>query len=83
MVWIDQEEYRTLKVEFYDRKNDLLKTLVYDGYRQYLDKYWYPAQMFMENHQTGKTTLLKWSGYKFKNGFKVRDFNKNSLKRAH
>ena len=83
VVWIDQEHYQTLKVDFYDRKNDLLKTLVYSGYNKYLDKYWYPDQMFMENHQTGKTTLLKWSGYKFKNGFKKRDFSKNRLKRAH
>lgn len=82
VVWIDQKEYRTLKVDFYDRKNSLLKTLVFKDYHQYLDQYWYPDQMFMENHQTGKTTLLKWSDYKFRNGFKARDFNKNSLKRA-
>jgi len=83
VVWIDQEEYRTLKVEFYDRKNALLKTLVMEGYHQYLDRYWYPDRMFMENHQTGKTTLLKWSGYRFRNGFSDKDFNRNSLKRAH
>lgn len=83
VVWIDQEEYRTLKVDFYDRKNDLLKTLVYEGYHQYLDQYWYPDRMFMENHQTGKTTLLKWSDYRFRNGFTTKDFNRNSLKRVH
>ncbi len=82
VVWIDQKEYQMLKIDFYDRKNTLLKTLVYKGYQKYLGQYWYPDQMFMENHQTGKTTLLKWSDYKFKNGFKDKDFNKNSLKRA-
>ncbi len=82
MVWLDKKEYRLMKIDFYDRKNALLKTQTFRGYHQYLGKYWHPDEMFMQNHQTGKTTLLKWSDYKFKNGFKDKDFNKNSLKRA-
>ena len=82
MVWLDKKEYRMMKIDFYDRKNALLKTQTFRGYRQYLNTYWYPDEMYMENHQTGKNTLLKWSDYKFKNGFKNKDFNKNSLKRA-
>jgi len=82
VVWLDKKEYRLLKIDFYDRKNTLLKTQVFRGYQKYLGKFWYPDEMFMENRQTGKTTLLKWSDYKFKNGFKDKDFNKNSLKRA-
>jgi outer membrane lipoprotein-sorting protein len=82
VVWLDKREYRMLKIDFYDRKNALLKTQTFRGYHQYLGKYWHPDEMFMENHQTGKSTLLKWSDYKFKVGFKDRDFNKNSLKRA-
>ncbi len=82
VVWLDKKEYRMLKIDFYDRKNSLLKTQVFRGYQQYLGKFWYPDEMFMENRQSGKSTLLKWSEYKFKNGFKDRDFNKNSLKRA-
>ena len=82
VVWLDKKEYRMLKIDFYDRKNALLKTQTFRGYKQYLGKYWYPDEMFMQNHQTGKSTLLKWSDYKFRVGFKDRDFNKNSLKRA-
>ncbi len=82
VAWLDKKEYRLLKIDFYDRKNTLLKTQTFRGYHQYLSQYWYPDEMFMQNHQTGKTTLLKWSDYKFKNGFKDKDFNKNSLKRA-
>jgi outer membrane lipoprotein-sorting protein len=82
VVWINKAEYRPEKVVFYDRKNTLLKTLTYDGYRQYLDKFWRADDMFMENHQTGKSTKLTWSNYQFKTGLKDRDFNKNSLKRA-
>lgn len=80
--WIDKSEYRQWKVEYYDRKNSLLKTLTAKKYQQYLDKYWRADQMYMVNHQNGKSTDLVWSNYKFQVGLKVRDFNKNSLKRA-
>lgn len=82
VAWINKAEYRPEKVVFYDRKNSLLKTLTYEGYQQYLDKFWRADQMYMENHQTGKSTTLTWSDYQFKTGLEDRDFNKNSLKRA-
>lgn len=82
VVWLAKDIYHPLKVEFYDRKNDLLKTLTYHEYTKYLEQYWRPARMEMINHQTGKSTTLTWEGYKFKNGFTERDFDKNSLKRA-
>ena len=82
VVWIDQDEYRINKVDFYDRKNSLLKTLTYSGYHKYLDQYWYPNEMFMVNHQTGKSTRLIWKNYTFRTGLKDKHFNKNSLKRA-
>ena len=82
LVWIDQAEYRPQKIEFYDRKKSLLKTLVFRDYQQYLDKYWRADEMFMENHQTGKSTLLTWEEYTFQTGLQDSDFTKNSLKRA-
>lgn len=82
IAWIDQEIYRPLKVEFYDRKNALLKTLTIKGYKKYLDKYWRPDSMLMVNHQTGKETELIWKNYKFNNGLTDRDFDQNTLKRS-
>ena len=81
LVWLDKEAYRLVKVEFYDRKSDLLKTLDVSGHQQYLDHYWRPDEMFMQNHQTGKSTRLLWSNYKFKTGLDEKDFNQNVLKR--
>jgi len=81
-VWIDQVEYRPWKVDYYDRKGSLLKTLVWRGYHQYLNKYWRADEMFMQNHQNGKSTLLKWTKYHFRAGLKDSDFNEASLKRA-
>jgi len=79
--WIDKAEYRVVKIDFYDRKDALLKTLTYSGYQEYIDYYWRPDEMFMQNHQTGKSTVLKWSNYKFKTAIAERDFNPNALSR--
>ena len=82
IVWLDKEMYQPNKLEFYDRKNALLKTLRFLNYGQYLDQYWRPGAMEMTNHQTGKSTTLTWTDYQFKNGLTDRDFDKNTLKRA-
>lgn len=80
--WIDQAEYRVLKTDFFDRKGDLLKTLTYHDYQQYLGQYWRSHRMSMINHQSEKTTELVWSNYQFKVGLDDADFNRNGLKRA-
>lgn len=82
VTWIDKEHFRTMKVEFYDRKGSLMKTLTYEGYHQYLEQYWRSDQMNMVNHQTGKSTVLEWTNYKFQTGLTDRDFDRNALKRA-
>ena len=82
VVWIDTDQYRSMKVVYYDRKNSLLKTLTYHEYNQYLNKYWRADKMSMINHQTGKSTDLLFNDYKLANGFSESDFNQNSLKRA-
>lgn len=82
IAWLDKEMYQPLKIEFYDRKRSLLKTLTQHEYKKYLDKFWRAGRLEMVNHQTGKSTTLLWQSYTFNNGFKSRDFNRNSLKRA-
>ncbi|PIE43120.1 MAG: outer membrane lipoprotein-sorting protein [Gammaproteobacteria bacterium] len=80
--WIDQNEYRTHKVEFYDRKKSLLKTLKLYMYKKYNNKFWRAHKSEMVNHQTGKSTDLIMANFKFKSGLKEKDFSQNSLKRA-
>lgn len=82
VAWYDKGEYRLQKVDFYDRKESLLKTLLYSNYERYMDKYWRALQMDMTNHQTGKSTTLFFSDYEFGVGLTDRDFDTNSLKRA-
>lgn len=82
VVWIDDQEFRSQKVDFYDRKGSLLKTLTFSDYRQYLGKFWRAHDLFMVNHLTGKTSRLLWSDFAFQTGLDEGDFTKASLRRA-
>ncbi len=82
IVWIDQAEYRFRKVEFYDRKNTLLKTLTTDDFQQHLGYLWRAGKQQMVNHQTGRVTDLLITDLAFGVGLADADFNKNALMRA-
>jgi len=82
VVWLDSEAYRMVRTEFFDRKQSPLKTLVAGDYQQFLGHYWRPGTMYMENHQTGQSTLLEWTDYQFKTGLSERDFRSQTLKRV-
>ncbi|HEX6259600.1 MAG TPA: outer membrane lipoprotein-sorting protein [Woeseiaceae bacterium] len=81
LVWVDQEEFRPIRIEFYDRKNRHQKTLVFEEYRRYLDRFWRAHGMRMDNHQTGKTTVLSFSAFEFQIGLTARNFDPGVLHR--
>lgn len=74
--------YRIEKVEFYDRKNALLKTLTYSDYELYKDKFWRAGKFNMVNHQSNKETLLEFNNYNFEANLSDEDFTQVALKRA-
>lgn len=80
--WVDQERMVAVKVEYFDRKNSPLKTLEASEFTQYLDKFWRPGRMKMQNEQTGKSTILEWSDYAFQTGLTDKDFDSKALKRV-
>lgn len=82
VTWYDKAEYRIQRVDYYDLKGEFLKTLTFGGYRQYLDKFWRPHLLVMNNAQTGKTTRLKYENYEFQTGLSDSDFTQSSLKRV-
>lgn len=82
VVWWDKDEYRIRQIEFYDRKDALLKTLINDGYQKYADRYWRPSRMVMENHQNGKSTELIFDDWEFGMGVNEADFTASRLRRA-
>ena len=79
--WIDQDVFQVRKVEFYDRRGDLLKTLVLGDYREYYGGVWRSHRMEMVNPQTGKSTDLIYGDYQFNTGLDDGNFEKGRLTR--
>ncbi len=74
--------YRIENVEFYDRKNSLLKTLTYSDYKLYKNKFWRAGTFKMVNHQSNKETTLNFSDYNFDANLSDDDFSQAALQRA-
>ena len=78
--WVDRDVFQVRKVEFYDRRGDLLKTLTLKDYREY-DGVWRSHRFEMVNHQTGKSTDMIYGDYGFDTGLDESDFVKGRLSR--
>ena len=81
IVWLDTKELRSQKIDYYDKKKSLLKTLTFSNYHLYLDKHWRPHTMHMVNKQNKKQTILAWSDFKFKTGLREMDFTSTKISR--
>ena len=79
--WIDQKDFQVRKVEFYDRRGALLKTLELSEYREYEGGFWRAHRFAMVNHATGKSTDLVYGEYDFGLGLSEQDFEKGVLQR--
>lgn len=81
VVWMDQPELRVQRIDYYDRRGKLLKTLTSSEWKQYENKFWRSHDMNMVNHQTGKTTRLTWGPFRLNTGLSPADFSESSLAR--
>ncbi len=78
--WIDSKNFLIQKVEYYDRKHELLKTSVFEDYKK-ISGIWRIGKMTMTNHQNDKKTILVWENETIKNGLKEKNFHKRVLKK--
>jgi outer membrane lipoprotein-sorting protein len=78
--WVDQTDFQIRKVEFYDRRGDLLKVLELNDYRDY-NGFWRAHKLSMSNVQTNKQTDLIYGDYTFDTGLAENDFVKGRLSR--
>ena len=81
MSWVDQDDFQLRKVEFYDRRGDLLKVLELSDYRQYENGIWRAHLLSMSNVQTNKQTDLVYEVYAFDSELADSDFVKGRLSR--
>jgi hypothetical protein len=80
ITYVDTKTFLAKKIEYFDRKNELLKTATFEKYKKFGNVYRI-AKIVMKNTQNDKTTILVWSDEKIKNGLKSKDFHKRYLKR--
>ena len=80
--WVDKEHYRVQKIEFYDRRDTLLKTLTQDDFNLHKDQFWRANKQFMVNHKTGKSTDIIISNLTFDVEIDEASFNEKRLKNA-
>jgi outer membrane lipoprotein-sorting protein len=79
LSWIDAQTYLIQKIEYYDRKKELLKRAIFSDYKQ-IDGVWRVGKIVMSNVQNDKKTILIWSDERIKTGLKDKDFHKRVLK---
>jgi len=79
--WVKQSNFQTIKQEFFDRKGAVLKIQSVTGLKLYLEKYWRPREVTMDNLQTKKKTILEFLQWEFQKGLKESLFRKRSLDR--
>jgi outer membrane lipoprotein-sorting protein len=80
VVWVDRARSVVLKIEYYDTKDVLAKTLSLSKFQKYLGSQWRADEMSMVS-ASGDSTLLTWRDYKFKSGLALNDFSVSALKR--
>lgn len=79
VTWVDKEYMASTKVEYYDRKGELLKTANFSGFMKF-DKFYRSDKIEMKNHQTKKSSILNFSGRKLFVNFNSSLFSKDRLK---
>ena len=79
--YFDVETYQARRLEFFDRGGNLLKTLDLLDYRQYPDGYYRSHRQVMQNHLTGKSTILTFGDFDFDVELNRRDFEPSALDR--
>ena len=77
--WIAKNSFLIQQIEYYDRKQELLKTAVFSDYKQ-IEGIWRVGKIMMTNHQNDKSTILTWKEEKLKAGLTAKEFNKRVLK---
>lgn len=80
-LWIDQESWLVVKANYWDIRNNRLKTLIADDIRN-IDGIWTRHKMTMSNHKTGHTSEFVFSDVDYQSSVKDSLFTKRSLSRG-
>jgi hypothetical protein len=78
--WIDVQYMNPTKVEYFDRKGELLKTALFSAFVKQ-NKWWRVGKIVMVNAQTKKESHLTWTDRKIEQPLSPDDFRSDGLER--
>ena len=79
ILYVDKNRFVTIKVEFFDKKNELLKTARYYNYKKINNTY-RVEKIVMNNHQNYKATTLTYLEDQINLNLDEKLFSKRYLK---
>jgi outer membrane lipoprotein-sorting protein len=79
-VYVDRQARVPLRIDYFDARNEILKTLTFTDYEAY-GPYRRAGVMTMENQRTGALTRLEWAGFRFDADLSERRFTPDALSR--
>jgi outer membrane lipoprotein-sorting protein len=83
VLWIAQKYMGPLKIQYFDRKGELLKEALFSGYKSYTvgkKTLFRSSTIDMSNVQTLKKSSITWKNRELGKTFADRDFDQSTLK---
>lgn len=80
---ISQKYLAATKIDYYNKRGELLKTATFSGHEEYQvkgKKFWRPSKVHMMNHMTKKQSIFTWANRKLGAKFGRAQFEKRSLR---
>ncbi|MFT5429928.1 MAG: hypothetical protein ACI9OJ_000601 [Myxococcota bacterium] len=78
IVWMDPTYQSALKIEYYDRKGELLKTMTFSNFKKF-GRYHRAGKINVVNHQTQKKSELSWTDRKLGADVDTSEFESEGL----
>ena len=80
ILWVDQAEYRLLRVDYHDRRDKHFKTLTNSEFELIDETYWRPKLSIMRHLASERTTHLAWRNFQFNQGLDSELFEAGELR---
>ncbi|MBI2522497.1 MAG: outer membrane lipoprotein-sorting protein [Bdellovibrio sp.] len=81
-IYLSKKYNNPLKVDYYDRRAELLKTAMFSGHQEFPvgnKKFWMASKIHIKNIQTQKQSIFTWEKRKLGVKFSQKDFDTKSL----
>lgn len=79
LIYWDTEEFRAVRIDYFDKRNELDKKLQNSDFQLHNDEFWRPHRQLMVNDRSQEKTELILESIAFKTAIRTQDFNPQRL----